>query len=499
VTVRGLGSKFLFWSLIALFIAPYFFGLFVSAFRLGLPLDFGALLVRSLLQAGASAILALVLGSLGAMGLLKRHERWEFVALLPTVAPAITLVVGFFSIFPQWKGWSAVVTAHALGSCGLVAVVISRLIRGTFGASLELAWIEGASRRSIWRRGILPALRHDLTRLALSVFAASLASFSIPLLLGGSKAVTLEIAIHHAIRFENSWSVAATLSLLQWALLLVLVLFLSQGVFSNGALNSRGVDSDGLRPGSRLRSELGRVLGWDLGIVAVLLAPAMIVFALSRGPLMGVAQLQAAGLFEHLEILKLAFQGGFVTATLAGVLAAVLLFAFAASSPSEKERVWVSGYVAPSVAITGFATLVIGWGTDPSFAYDSIRIAVGAALLFAPVLWRLRWEAQLARLDGQLKVAETLGASHTMIVRKILAPQLREIFFWSAGLISFWVWGDYAIGSIAASRQMTLALVAKGLLESYRLEAASLLILAALVLGGLSYLIFTWGGRRVAR
>lgn len=493
------GSRILFWSLVLLFIAPYFMGLVISGFRLGLPADFASLLARSILQALASSFGALILGCIGAMGLLKRHERWEFVALVPAVAPAIALVLGFFSIFPQWKGWSAVVAAHALSSCGLVAVVVSRLVRGTFGASLELAWVEGASRRTIWLRGILPALRVDLTRLALSVFAATLASFSIPLLLGGSKAMTLEIAIHHAIRFENAWPIAATLSLLQWLLLLVLVLFLSQKTFSSGALNSRASESGRLLPGSSLRTELGRVLGFDFALITVLVAPALIAFALLRGPVQGVAQLQSAGLFEHFEILKLAFRGGFVTSTLAGILSASLLFLFAASSPSAKERTWVSSYVAPSVAITGFATLVIGWGTDPSLVIDSVRIAVGAAFLFAPVLWRLRWEAQLARIDGALGVAETLGASRSMVIRKILMPELREIFFWSAGLVSFWVWGDYGIGSIAASRQMTLALVAKGLLESYRLEAASLLVLATLIFGGVSYWIFTWGGRRVAR
>ena len=97
-----------------------------------------------------------------------------------------------------------------------------------------------------------------------------------------------------------------------------------------------------------------------------------------------------------------------------------------------------------------------------------------------------------------MNVAETLGASHLMTLRKVLLPQLREVLFWSAGLVSFWVWGDYAIGSISASRAMTLALVAKGLLESYRLEAASILILACLLLGAMSYRLFSMaGGSRV--
>jgi hypothetical protein len=61
------------------------------------------------------------------------------------------------------------------------------------------------------------------------------------------------------------------------------------------------------------------------------------------------------------------------------------------------------------------------------------------------------------------------------------------------------MWGDYAIGSIVASRNMTLGLLAKSLMESYRLEAAALLFLVILVLGALTYRLFTWGGSSVHR
>jgi len=204
--------------------------------------------------------------------------------------------------------------------------------------------------------------------------------------------------------------------------------------------------------------------------------------------------LQSAHLFERWAPIKLALQGSLATGTLAGIFAALLLLAFAAVTPSHRQRIWLSGYVAPSVAITGFATLVIGWGKDPSFVLDSLRISVGAALLFVPVVWRLRWEQSIARLERQLKVAQTLGASNGMIFWRILLPQIRELLFWSGGVVSFWVWGDYALGSISASRSMTLGMLAKGLLESYRVEAASLVVLACLIFGAVSYRLFQVGG-----
>ncbi|CAN5393637.1 hypothetical protein BH10BDE1_BH10BDE1_19330 [soil metagenome] len=477
-----------FFALVAIFIAPYFFALVISKFQLRLPPDFWSLIVKSLAQAAGSSLAALALGGIGAVGLLGRSKRWETLALAPVAAPAIAIVLGFMTLFPQWRGLSAVIAAHAVSSAGLVSVVLARQIRSSLGGSLELAWTEGASRTMIWRRGILPALKTDISRLLLTIFAASLASFSIPLMLAGSDMVAVEIAIHHAIRFENAWDVAAALSLFQWLMLLLLVFVLRSPVESN-----RKSESD-------LRSEVGRILGFDAGLIAVLIAPCMILFSLLHAPKLGFAQLESAHLFEHASILSLALKGSIVTATIAGLLSGLILIAFAACRPTRRQRFWLSGYVAPSVAITGFATLVIGWGRDPSFALDSIRIAVGAALLFTPVIWRLRWEQAVARLDRQLKIAQTLGATSGMIFWRVLLPQLRELLFWSGGVISFWVWGDYALGSISASRSMTLGMLAKALLESYRVEAASLVVLACLIFGAISYRIFQVGGvARVAR
>lgn len=489
-----------FGALILFFTVPYFLALVVSDFRLSLPPDFFDLLWRSLLQAALSTFTAIVFGFVGATVLLRKSRRWEVLALAPAACPAIAIVVGFMTLFPAWRGWTAVAVAHALVCSGLVAVVLTRVIQGSLGGSLELAWTEGASRWMLWARGVVPALRRDIGRLAVAVFAASLASFSIPYLLGGTKAVSFEIAILHAIRLDAAWDTAAALSLFQWAILLATILVLSSDKSGSAFEASRSGESLGrtsigdiLSPGSR--TLIGRSLV-GIGVLALLFAPVLVGITLLLSPFEGFRQLQSAGVFDSREFLNLALRGSFVTATLSGIFSACLLTTFAFANLHRHQRTWISGYAAPSVAITGFATLALGWGRDPSFALDAFRIAVGCAMLFSPILWRLRWEQRLAHLDGQVAVAQTLGASHGMIIRRILMPELRDVFFWSVGIVSFWVWGDYAIGSIAASRAMTVGLVAKGLMESYRLEAASVLILLCLLLGGLSYRLFSMAGVR---
>lgn len=491
----------LWWMLISVFALPYVFALIVSNGELRLPNEFFELCYRSFLQAAASTVATLVLGICGSAFLLRsgqskrRLSYWEGIALVPSIAPSSAMVLGFIDLLPSWRGVAAVTAAHTLISMGFVSVILSRAIRDRLGASLELAWVEGASKTLMWRKAVLPALRSDFFRISVTLFFSSLASFSVPLLLGGPQAVTFEIAIHHAIRLENAWSVAAALSIFQLALLMGAV-----GLVMMGQAEGKIEEAVWARHRESLaRFGVGRVIGSYLGFPAIVLGAGFVFFSILRQPLVGWSQLVSSGLFEHSESLWLALQGGLATSTLAGVLTGAVLLAFTLLFPTERKMRWMSSYVSPSTAITGFATLAFGWGQPPSFTWDVLRISIGSALLFAPLLWRLRWEKEVRLLRGQIQVARTLGANHRLIATRILLPKLKTTFFWTAGIVSFWMWGDYALGSIAASRSMTTGMLAKSLMESYRLEAASLVIFVSLCAGAVSYRFFTWGGLRVSR
>ncbi|MBN8539420.1 MAG: hypothetical protein J0L82_03455 [Deltaproteobacteria bacterium] len=485
------------WALVAFFVFPYAFSVLISGGSLRLPGDFLELCLRSFSQALGSTFATLVLGILGAAFLIKsgrsakRLSTWEGLAMLPAIAPSSAMVLGFMDLLPEFRGVWAVTLAHALISMGFVSVILSRAIRARVGASLELAWVEGASRWMMWRQAILPILKSDFFAISVTLFFSSLASFSVPLLLGGSQAVTFETAIHQAIRLQNAWDVAAALSIFQLALLVAAV----------ALIQITRLDQSGLtrHRESASRLGIGRVVGSWLGLPVIVAGGAVVLFSILRHPLTGWAQLQSSGLFENLDTLWIMIRGALATSTLAGLLTSGLLFMFAITYPSMSKMRWMSAYIAPSTAITGFATLAIGWGQPPSFIWDVLRISVGAAFLFAPVLWRLRWEKELGQLQSQIHVAQTLGANHLLINRRILLPMLWPTFFWSGGLVSFWMWGDYALGSIAASRAMTVGMLAKSLMESYRLEAASLVLAVSLLAGAISYRLFTWGGLRVGR
>lgn len=452
----------------------------VANFSLHWPSDFVFLLGRAFLQGLLSTLAALVLGAIGAVGLLALSRRFETVVLLPIAVPSMALILVFFHWFPQWRGLTAVVAAHALQAAGLVAVALSHLVRERHGAALELALVEGCDRRRLWMCAVLPQLRNEWVSMALTLLLVFLSSFSIPLLLGGANAATFEIAIHRAIRLEGNWGVAAALSLGQWGLLFIIVLL---------AHRFRS-DEPPLVVHRTWSASIASRVGWAPAAVVVLFAPIAMAIVLLSGAARGAAQIRTAGLWVGTDGTALwiwLVQGTLATAVLGALLCVGLLLAFSLIEPSARTRLWVSSYVAPSVAITGFATLAVGWGSMPSMTLDCVRVAIGSALLFAPTIWRLRWNARLQALDGQVAIAKSLGGTRWMVARRVLLPQLAEVGWWSAALTGFWLWGDFSIGAVAASRPYTLAMTAKGLAESYRTDAAALVTVVALLGGALMY------------
>ncbi len=105
-------------------------------------------------------------------------------------------------------------------NCGLVAIALDRLVHSRVGGMAEVCWIMGASPKLFWRQVAWPYLRADLACLYLFVFSLCFTSFSLPLLLSGERATTLEVVIYDLIRVEGRWDKAVLLALFQTSVLL---------------------------------------------------------------------------------------------------------------------------------------------------------------------------------------------------------------------------------------------------------------------------------------
>lgn len=433
-------------------------------------------------QALCSAVLSLVFGTVGAMGLNhiassmneKKSRGLELFVLLPNAAPVLLLLLAVIKFFPWARGFSGLVFTHVLLNSGLVAVALVTLFQTKIGGFAELAWIEGASKWRFFRFGVLSYLKADFAILALFVFAICFTSFSVPLLLGGARATTMETLIFQKIRLSGDWSEAVVLASLQAAAVFVFSYFLNFRTTPALSAKSRRLPIISLR--------------W--GVLPILLPPLLLIFGLASGLSKGINQLISLEGF-HSEFTSL-LQGSILVGFGTGACTVGLLSLLAYVAPQGFARRILIGYAAPSAVLLGFAILFF-WRTTGFASY--LKIILGLSLATVPAFYRLQWDSLLTALEGQRTVARSLGASETLTFARVIWPQLVQPAFRIAGLASVWAWGDFSLSAVVAERTLTLAMVAQGLMGSYRLDAATALVWVIVAGAGLSYFLFSGVGR----
>lgn len=431
--------------------------------------------MNSFNQAALSASFTLALGVWGGRGLLcfSGTERslarsWlELLLLLPNFLPTLfTLLVMLNLVSPYPTGTIGIVIAHVALNWGLASVLCASLIERKLGGLAETAWIEGWSTFRFWRHGGLPLLAKDLALLWAFFFALCFASFSIPLVVGGVRGTTIEVLIYEKIRLSTDWGMAVNLALLQSVIL-----------FAIGWVAMHGRTTTVSRPANLffLRST------WGLGAV-VLFTVAWIV-GYAQGLLDGVSQIS---MFADLtQDLWSAFVGSLVMALATGLFCLIALVALMWAWPSPWFEKFLSGYVAPSQALAGFAFLIItpneGW-------WPFLKIPLVLVLLFLTSLWRMGWQSELDSLRGQRDVALTLGASESQIRWRIFWPQAADRAGTLAGIAAVWAAGDFALSRILAHRDLTLAMMTESLMSGYRLGLATLLSLGVIAVAVVAFL-----------
>lgn len=162
-------------------------------------------LMTSLMVAAGATLVATVLGTLLAVGLV-RHTRSRLLeagAMAPAILPDLLLAIGLLSFFyaagiPKSAG--TVMLSHAaFGTAFVVAVVRARL------AGLDLSAEEasrdlGAGAVTTFLRVTVPAIAPAIVAGALLVFTLSLDEFVIAYFTAGPTTQTLPIAVYSMVR-----------------------------------------------------------------------------------------------------------------------------------------------------------------------------------------------------------------------------------------------------------------------------------------------------------
>ena len=192
-------------------------------------------LVASLEIALATMLVATVLGTLLAFGLVRARTRFASSAnvlmLVPLVTPEIVAGVSALLLFSQLGmrlSLLTIVIAHITFSISYVTVVV-RARLATLNPEVEQAALDlGATRWQTFRLVVLPALWPAVLAAGLLVFALSFDDFVLSFFTTGESPQPLPVRIYSAIRFGVTPTINAigtlmlTISLALVALALVL-------------------------------------------------------------------------------------------------------------------------------------------------------------------------------------------------------------------------------------------------------------------------------------
>jgi len=410
----------------------------------------------------------------------RRRTFVEFALLLPNMVPPLFVALGllnlvtFFMSFPYGVG--AVIFAHVLLNAGLVAIALDRLVHARLGGMAEVSWILGASPALFWRRVAWPYLRADLACLYLFVFSLCFTSFSLPLLLSGDRASTLEVVIYDTIRIDGRWDRAVLLAAFQALILLAMAWILPQPFW----------------PSRPTRQDLS-YLSWMRGRWLVILPAGILFVGWVAGAIAGLMSDWDSDLLSSLGDAALLT---FTIAFAVGLLHLVVFLLIAFVSPHAKLRRFLNGYLSPSPVITGFGLLLVPGEGD---IWNILKVVLALTLISVPLLYRWIVHSALTGVSGQISMARTLGASWSRILFEIVWPQVSSPVMRACGLAALWASGDFALTGILAGGASTLPLLMDDLIGNYRMELAQVLMIPLVAIGLGTYYLFVRVGRYVSR
>lgn len=428
----------------------------------------------SAMQAVTSALLTVVLGLWGALGVFWVRAKmppaliagFEFFILLPSLLPGLFIIVSFLNLIPNFPfGFWGVVVLHAASHVGLAALILHRLLESKLSPFFELAVVTGSGRFYFFKKSF-PLLLEQIAHIILVFFVLFITSVSIPLVMAGGGATSLESAIYQQILSFHDWNKAINLFIVQFAAIALL--------FSL-------VPPRSPLPSETYHRSTVRFFASSFGVLPAAI-PTLIVLTslLAKIPegLLGIEQQPSV-----LEDGLLYTAGSLLTGLLVGGLSFLLLTVFTYLYQTGRHRKVAVFLITPSFVILAFSfSLFAGQGP---WLYGKIALALTVG--FFPSLLRLGYLQKIASYDETLDEISLLGgrSSHTFF--KGIWPQLLPQISLLSGLAAVWAMGDFAVSRVIAGRDITLAMWVQSLVDQYRWDIA--LVLSWLILGT-SLLIF---------
>ncbi|OEC33441.1 putative spermidine/putrescine transport system permease protein [Pseudomonas cuatrocienegasensis] len=189
-------------------------------------------LKNSLLVAPAATVLAMVLGTLAAIGLTRGEFRGKALVMSLLISPMVVpvVIVGvssylFFAPLGLGNSYISLILVHAVLGVPFVIITVSATLQGFNYNLVRAAASLGASPITAFRRVTLPLIAPGVISGALFAFATSFDEVVVTLFLAGPEQVTLPRQMFSGIRENLSPTIAAAATLLiGFSILLLLTL-----------------------------------------------------------------------------------------------------------------------------------------------------------------------------------------------------------------------------------------------------------------------------------
>ena len=189
-------------------------------------------LKNSMIIAPAATVLAMVLGTLAAIGLTRAEFRGKALIMSLLISPMVVpvVIVGvasylFFAPLGLANGYLSLIVVHAVLGVPFVIITVSATLQGFNYNLVRAAASLGASPITAFRRVTLPLIAPGVISGALFAFATSFDEVVVTLFLAGPEQVTLPRQMFSGIRENLSPTIAAAATLLiGFSVLLLLTL-----------------------------------------------------------------------------------------------------------------------------------------------------------------------------------------------------------------------------------------------------------------------------------
>ena len=178
-------------------------------------------LKNSMIIAPAATVLAMVLGTLAAIGLTRSEFRGKALVMSLLISPMVVpvVIVGvasylFFAPLGLANGYLSLIVVHAVLGVPFVIITVSATLQGFNYNLVRAAASLGASPITAFRRVTLPLIAPGVISGALFAFATSFDEVVVTLFLAGPEQVTLPRQMFSGIRENLSPTIAAAATLL---------------------------------------------------------------------------------------------------------------------------------------------------------------------------------------------------------------------------------------------------------------------------------------------